>query len=99
MVPVKMKKKETESIYTEINARIIPKSSKNEIVNGEDGVVKIKVTSPPVDGKANKAVIDLLSKKLNVPKKNVRIVSGEKSRNKRIRVYDISASDFSRFTG
>lgn len=94
-----MKKKETESIYTETDVRIIPKSSKNEIIKEEGSAVKIKVTSPPVEGKANKAVIELLSKKLNVPKKNVVIVSGEKSRNKRIRIYGISPSDFSKMTG
>jgi uncharacterized protein (TIGR00251 family) len=93
---IKMKNME-ESIYTEINARIIPKSSRNEIIGGD--VVRIKVTSPPVDGKANKAVITLLSKQLKIPKKDVQIVSGEKSRNKKIRVYGISRSEFSKLTG
>ncbi len=85
-----MKNKETESIFTEVDAKIIPKSSRNEIVREESGLVKIKVTSPPVDGKANKAVIDLLSKQLKVSKKDIHIISGEKSRNKKIRVYGIT---------
>ena len=89
-----MKQKEINSIYAEIEARIIPKSSRNEIVSGEDSVVKIRVTSPPVDGKANKAVVDLLSKLCKVPKRDIRIVTGEKARNKKIRVYGITASDF-----
>lgn len=92
-----MKKKEIESIYTEIDARIIPKSSRNEIIGGD--IIKIKVTSPPVDGKANKAVVELLSKQFKVPKKDIQIVSGEKSRNKRIRIYGISRSEFSKLTG
>ena len=91
-----MKKKETESLYTEIDVRVIPKSSRNEIVGEEGRTVKIKVTSPPVDGKANKAVIALLSKKLNVPKRNVEIVSGEKSRNKKIRIYGKTLSEVSK---
>jgi len=94
-----MKKKETGSIYTEIETKIIPKSSRNEIVAGEGDIVKIKVTSPPADGKANKAVITLLSKQLNVPKRDIQIVSGEKSRNKKIRIHGISAHDFSKITG
>ena len=89
-----MKKKDTESIYAEIEARIIPKSSRNEIVSGEDSMVKIKVTSPPVDGKANKAVVDLLSKQCKVTKKDVQIISGEKSRNKKIRINGISTKEF-----
>lgn len=92
-----MKKKETESKYTEIETRIIPKSSCNEIIGGD--IVRIKVTSPPVDGKANKSVIDLLSKKFKVPKKDIQIVSGEKSRNKRIRIYGISRSELSKLIG
>jgi hypothetical protein len=89
-----MKKKKTDSVYIEIETRIIPRASRNEIVGIEDGVARIRVTSPPVDGKANKAVTELLSKQLDVPKKNIRIVSGEKSRNKRIRIKGISADEF-----
>ncbi|MGD9162460.1 MAG: DUF167 domain-containing protein [Desulfobacteraceae bacterium] len=94
-----MKKKETGSIYTEIDARIIPKSSRNEIIIGEGDPVKIKVTSPPVDGKANKAVVNLLAKQLKVSKKDIQIVSGEKSRNKKIRIYGVSRSEFLKLTG
>ncbi len=91
-----MKKKKTDSVYIEIETKIIPRASRNEIVGIEDGVARIRVTSPPVDGKANKAVTELLSKQLDVPKKNIRIVSGEKSRNKRIRILGISADEFLR---
>jgi uncharacterized protein (TIGR00251 family) len=91
-----MKKKETDCVYTEIETRIIPRASRNEIVGMENGVARIRVTSPPLDGKANKAVTELLSKQLDVPKKDIRIVSGEKSRNKRIRIHGISADDFLR---
>lgn len=94
-----MKKKETGSKYTEIDTRIIPKSSRNEIIIGEGGPVKVKVTSPPVDGKANKAVVNLLAKQLKVPKKDIQIVSGEKSRNKKIRINGISRSEFLKLTG
>ena len=92
-----MEKKDTFDIYTEIVARIIPKSSKNEIISGD--VIRIKVTSPPVDGKANKAVIDLLAKRLKIPKRDIQIVAGEKSRNKKIRVYGVSSSGLSKLTG
>ncbi len=88
-----MKKKDSENNYIEIETRVIPKSSRNEIIIEENDLIKIKITSPPVDGKANKAVTELLSKKLRVPKKNVQIVSGEKSRQKRIRVYDVTFNE------
>ena len=94
-----MKNKETDRIYLEVETKIIPKSSRNEIVGREGETVTIKVTAPPVDGKANKAVIGLLSKRLDIPKRDIRIVSGEKSRIKRIRIYGLSINDFSKIIG
>ena len=91
-----MKKKETENIFTEFNLRIIPRSSRNEIADREGSVYRIKVTSPPVDGKANKALIALLSKHLKIPKKDIQIISGEKSRNKRVRINGVSGNEISR---
>lgn len=85
-----MKKREPDSAYTDIVARIIPKSSRNEIVGMEGGIVKIKVTAPPVDGLANRAVIELFSKELKIPKKDIAIISGEKSKNKKIRIHGVS---------
>ncbi len=90
-----MKKKQTDSIYTDIEVKIITRSSRNEIVSGAGDAIKIKVTSPPVDGKANKAVIEMISKYSGIPKKDIEILSGEKSRNKKIRIHGVS--DHSRF--
>ena len=91
-----MKKPTPNRIYTEFNVRIIPGSSRNEIAGRDGSVYRIKVTSPPVDGKANKALITLLSKKIKIPKKNIQIISGEKSRNKRIKVNGISGNEIAR---
>ena len=91
-----MNKSTPNKNYTEFNVRIIPRSSRNEIAGREGSVYRIKVTSPPVDGKANKALITLLSKILKTPKKNIEIVSGEKSRNKRIRVNGVSGGELSK---
>ena len=50
-----------------IGLKISPNASKNEfVINGED--LKVKITAPPVDGKANKALIEFLSKSFKVPK-------------------------------
>jgi len=57
---------------------------------GRDGeVYKIKVTSPPVDGKANRELISLISKKLGIPKSSIEIVSGKTSRMKVLRLQGI----------
>lgn len=91
-----MKKFTPKNICTEFNVRIIPRSSRNEIAGIEGDLYRIKVTSPPIDGKANKALITFLSKKLKTPKKNIEIISGEKSRNKRLRINNISDDEISR---
>lgn len=63
--------------------RISPNASKNEIIKEESGI-KVKITAQPVDGKANKALIEFLSKKFKVPKSYFEIVRGETSKDKTI---------------
>ena len=71
---------------TTIEVKVLPRSSKDEIVEKKDGVYKIKLTAPAIEGKANKALMKLLAKKLGLPKREIRIVSGERSRMKSIRI-------------
>ena len=61
-----------------------PRSSKNMIAGLHNQALKIKLTSPPVDGAANKMCIQYLAKCLKVPKSSIEIVSGHKSRTKRL---------------
>ena len=70
--------------------RVIPRSSKTEIVGECDGMLKIKLKSPPVNGAANDELIRFLSKLFGIPKANIEIVSGEASHSKRIRVSGIT---------
>ncbi|MCB2170083.1 MAG: YggU family protein [Deltaproteobacteria bacterium] len=70
-----------------IDVRVQPKSSKNAIVGIHGEALKIKLNAPPVEGKANKALIQLLAKLLKCPKSNVKIVSGQASRNKRLLIH------------
>ena len=64
-----------------VNIKIVPNSSKNDIVL-EDEFVKIKITAQPIEGKANKALIEFLSKKFKIPKTSIEIVKGETSKEK-----------------
>lgn len=63
--------------------KIVPNSSKNDIII-EDEFVKIKVTAQPIENKANKALVEFLSKQLKVPKSDIEIVKGEISKDKTI---------------
>jgi uncharacterized protein (TIGR00251 family) len=79
------------NLETIINVKLIPRSSRNEIIGKENDGIKIKLTAPPVDGKANKALVQFLANKLGVPKRDIEIVSGERSRQKAIRISELSA--------
>ena len=68
------------------NLRVVPKSSKNILTVMDEGVVKLKINAPPIDGKANLACIKFLSDVFNVSKSQISIVSGDKSKTKVIEV-------------
>ncbi len=68
-----------------IEIRVVPNAKKNEIKE-ENQKLKVRLTAPPVDGKANKLLIELLSKYFGVKKSNIIIIKGEKSKNKFIQI-------------
>jgi uncharacterized protein len=72
------------------SVRVVPRSSRNQIVGVEGGVLKIKLTSPPVEGAANAALIEFIAEWLNVRRSAVSIVSGDKARNKVVRVSGVT---------
>ena len=67
----------------QIKVKIIPNSSKNDIIT-ENGITKIKVTAQPIENKANKALIEVLSKRIKVPKTSIEIIKGLTSKEKTI---------------
>ncbi len=66
-----------------LNLRISPNASKNEIIKSEDGV-KVKITAQPIDGKANKALVEFMSKNFKIPKTSFEIIKGETSKDKTV---------------
>lgn len=72
--------------------RITPRMAKNEISEIlDDGTVKIRLTAPPVDGKANQALIEFLAKTLNVPPSSIEIIAGQTSRDKLISIMSLNS--------
>ncbi len=80
-----------------IAVRVQPRSSKNEIIGMRSDKLKVKLTSPPVENAANQLCIKLFSKWLGVNKSKIRIISGLKNRNKKIKIDGISKSEFDLF--
>jgi uncharacterized protein len=73
--------------------KIHPRAKKNAITGEVGGALKVSLTAPPIDGKANEACIEFFAKLLKVPRSSVTIASGQGSRNKVIRVAGSSAQE------
>lgn len=65
-----------------LNIKVIPNASKNQVKEDSPGGLKVYLTAPPTDGKANEALIEVLAKHFGVAKQQVNIVRGHKSRQK-----------------
>ena len=71
--------------------KVRPRAKKNAITGEVGDALKVALTAPPVDGKANAACIEFFAKLLNVPRSSVTIASGQNTRNKVIRVAGLTA--------
>jgi uncharacterized protein len=77
------------------SVRVLPRSSRNEIVGESEGILRIKLTAPPVEGAANKALVEFLSGKLKVAKSRITILTGQTGRAKVISVTGLKKADIS----
>jgi uncharacterized protein (TIGR00251 family) len=71
---------------TVLDIRVIPRAPRTRVDGTRAGAVLIRLAAPPVDGAANDALVAFLSDALALPRRNIRIVSGEKSRDKRVAI-------------
>jgi uncharacterized protein (TIGR00251 family) len=79
-----------DAVETVIKVRVLPRSSRTEIVGKENGVYRVKLTDPPVEGRANKALVNFLSEKLGMAKSHIEITAGKTSKVKRVRLRGMS---------
>ena len=75
------------------NIRVIPRSSRCELVGIQGDALKLRITAPPVEGAANKECIRFLSDILGVKRSQVRIVAGHRSKNKKVSISGIHRKD------
>ena len=76
----------------EIDVRVVPRARKTAIDGVRDHAILIRVAAPPVDDAANDALVAFLSDTLRLPRRSVRIVSGERGRSKRIAIDGMQVS-------
>jgi uncharacterized protein (TIGR00251 family) len=87
MIPIR----DTPSGAT-FQVRVHPRAKKNAITGEVGDALKLTLTTPPVEGRANQACLEFLAQVLNVPHSSVTIAAGESSRNKVIRVRGLAAA-------
>jgi hypothetical protein len=73
-----------------------PRASRNEVTGIQGGRLKIKVTSPPVEGMANKKLCEFLADLLGIGKQRVQVIAGQAARIKRVKISDVSMDEVQR---
>lgn len=76
-----------------VRLHVQPRASKNEIAGIHGDSLKVRLTSPPVEGAANSLLIEFMAKRLGVSRSKVEIVAGEKSRHKTLKIEGLSKAE------
>jgi len=73
-----------------IDVRVIPRARKTECAGFRDDALVVRLAAPPLEGAANDALIAFLSSALHVPRRAIRIVSGDRGRQKRVAIQGVT---------
>jgi uncharacterized protein (TIGR00251 family) len=87
------------STSAELRVRVHPRAKREEVVAERDGVVVVRVTAPPVEGRANEALCKLIAKRARVGRKQVSIIRGAAAREKVVRVEGVTVAELRRALG
>lgn len=77
------------SAATDLDVRVVPRAGRTEIAGVRDGAIVVRLAAAPVDGAANAELIAVIARALHIAKRDVTIVVGERSKQKRIRIEGI----------
>ncbi|PYM33773.1 MAG: DUF167 domain-containing protein [Candidatus Rokuibacteriota bacterium] len=75
-----------------LRVRVEPRASRDEVVGWREETLRLRVSAPPLEGRANAAVVDLIARAAGVARSAVSVVAGERSRDKLVRVAGVSAA-------
>ena len=76
-----------------LRVHVVPNAKSDVVVGEHGGALKIKLRAPPIEGKANAALLRFLAEQLKLPRKAIVLKSGEKSRDKTIQIRGLSKED------
>jgi uncharacterized protein len=72
------------------SVKVVPRASRSEVAGVQGEMLRVRLTAPPVEGAANRALVDLLAAVLKVPERDIEIVAGHAGRHKVVRVVGLS---------
>jgi uncharacterized protein (TIGR00251 family) len=84
---------------TLLRIRVTPRAGRSAIAGVREGALLVRLAAAPVDGAANDALIDLLARTVDLPKRAIRIVRGERSRDKQVAVAGLAPDEVGRRLG
>lgn len=76
-----------------LEVRVVPRARANALTREANGTLRARLTAPPVEGAANRALIDLLAKELGLKRADLEVAHGARGRDKRVAVHGCSAAD------
>lgn len=76
-----------------LTVRVQPKASRECVILGDEDTVRVALMAPPLEGKANKALVQFLARALKIPRRNITLERGEKSRDKVLRLRESNMRD------
>jgi len=82
-----------------LSVRVVPRASASEILNSEGGALRVRLTAPPVDGRANDALVVLVAAALGVSRASVAVVAGARARRKVLRIEGLAPAEVARRLG
>ena len=82
-----------------VDVKVVPRAGRTAFAGTRDGALLIRLAAAPVDGAANAALVTFLSQLFDVPKRQITIVAGDKSRQKRVRISGVTPETVRQRTG
>ena len=76
----------------ELSILVQPRASRTRVLGEHDGMLKVQLAAPPVDGEANAALVEFLGKLLGVPRRQVSLIAGDASRRKRVSIQGVETA-------
>jgi uncharacterized protein (TIGR00251 family) len=79
-----------------VSVRVVPRAASDAIAGVREGALVVRLRAPPLEGRANDALVRLLARHLSLPRRDIEIVSGAASRSKRLRIEGLDAAAWTR---